>query len=175
MSLLSYLSNLFAPSPGEPTPHWVLPRAPDIPMPPVLPPKDRTPEPSCLAKGVAKAWIDDRANWVVTRSDASDEGRLVMLKHDALDIRISFLERQAARMVFNLECEVSGRIMIRYVRHLRMDYSHLCDAIKNNPYPELAMLQAAEKARCDQREAQDAARAAKLKAIEALGCAEGKV
>ncbi len=206
MNLLSYLSNLFAPNVGGYC-------APDIPMPPVAPPKkDPAPdsheipkiiiEPlsksSCLAKGVAKAWTDDRANWVVKRIEktpVTDESFGyptygswdVILSHSELDITITMVEHGCG-WFSDFICRAAGRTIAYPYRegqspntiysgfeHYDIDERYLRDAIKQNPYPALATNLAKEKVRSDERAVGDAARAAKLKAIEALGCAEDKV
>ncbi len=211
MNLLKRLINLWA-GPSEATnPHDIPPTKVHVEMPPAAPPKEdpapdhhgmpkiiKSPtEPSCLAKGVAKAWADDRANWVVKRTEktpVTDEilgyptygSWDVTLSHRGLDIKIAMVEHGYG-CFSSFSCSAAGRSIAYPYRQgeschtiycgfdqYDIDERYLSDAIKHNPYPALADNQAKEKVRSDQRAVQDAARAAKIKAIEALGCAEGK-
>jgi len=161
MNPLSYLKSLFA---GL---DWTsdLPKPEDVVVPPA-PPK---PEPSCLIKGIAQAWIDGKG-WKVTRkrekiSAWTDYFRwTVHLRHQGLGILIecyemSPLDSVGYPCVYDLSIVIEGN----GISIPSKDESHLKQAIESHPYPSLRSRQMV-------KAKQDAARAAKMKTIEGLGC-----
>ncbi len=149
-----------------------------VPSPNQVPPPAKAPktnEPSCLARGIAKAWVEDRANWVVerTKSNVLDVW-YVALTHAPLGISITFRELFNFVVLCDLEVRVGGVLEVpdHPMDHLcpRTGYEDTSDrdfvraAIYQHPYHGL-------KERVDAAAREDAARVKNIKAIEELGCA----
>jgi hypothetical protein len=160
MNLFNRLFNLFAKNEDHPySDDYIRGKCSNIPMPPVAPPKGLTPEPSCLARGIAKAWIDDRANWTIERSRSEYISSWnVKLIHVLLGTTITFNEDDST-LLWGLEVLINGERMLYEYHYIK----HVIDAIRLNAYPEL-------KKRMDAAAREDAERARNIKAIEALGC-----
>ncbi len=138
------------------------------------PPKS-TFEPTCLAKGVAKAWTDDSGGWTITRKKvtvpyySSGGSSLtqthtyyqVQLRYPRLGIRIQGSEAYHSFQGVSVYIEEELKVFETYSSD--SDSWWLGRVITTNPYPIL-------KRDIDKHTAQVAREAAQTKAIVALGC-----
>ncbi len=134
-------------------------------------PEEKPFEPSCLAKGIAKAWIDDRDGWTIKRKKvvvqyygsggSGDRTYMqVQLTHPKLGIRIQGSEQPHRFWGVSAFVNEETRVWESYNQ---CDSSYLADIITANPYPIL-------KRDIDKHAKAEATRAAKIAAIESLGC-----
>lgn len=145
------------------------------PSAPILPPAAPAPpfEPSCLAKGIVKAWIDDPASWKITSKvvkvpSVSSAGgwftsdyKQIVLTNAKLGIRIQGSE--VSSLYTGVSVFVNESCMVPENYSYDSDSVHIGRVIATHPYPRLKKV-------IDKAKKDESTRAARIKAIETLGC-----
>lgn len=173
MNPLSYLKSLFGnitvgvPSPSQVPPP--VPPKPSLPETKVEAPMP-VPEPSCLIKGIAKAWVENKG-WKVSRERVRMEDWwhgvysiwLVILRNKDSGLTIALKESPSINpkiYLYDFEVTVEGKeVNISQSQ----DRGCLEQAILSHPYSSL-------KRRMSETARRESSRAAKIEALEALGC-----
>lgn len=145
------------------------------PSAPISPPAAPAPpfEPSCLAKGIVKAWIDDPASWKITSKvvkvpSVSSAGgwyassyQQTVLINTKLGIRIQGSE--TSTWYTGASAFINDSCVVHETYSKDSDSAYLCRTITAHPYPRLKKV-------IDKVKKDEATRAARIKAIETLGC-----
>ncbi len=132
-------------------------------------PIEPDPAPSCFAKGVIKAWVDDRANWVIKRSKIKTKEEIqcgmyhgseppkyryrcrdVSLRYAALDLLIEVEEHEYKSWGYfsvnlrGMRVLVAGSSKINSTQGPwsleNLDYQTVHKALIDHPYPAFARL-----------------------------------